>query len=457
MKVFPALSFQMSTWNYYVIKMNARDLSENIKFAHEVHEDKTLDMAIQRALKGERVINEIVPYLQYQEDRFFSALVIAALEGNPKYHPQNDMFGYLEFDGTQEYYALDGQHRLSAVKMLMDDDRFNSPENFEKDEFSVIVIVPKSGESREDFMKKYRKLFSTLNRYAKKTDYATNIIMDEDDMFAILTRRLIMDHEFFRWTGYPNPERIKTTGGIPLKEGATHFTSIETLYEMNIALLSSPERVPSKWGSLKSKGMKAFQQIRPPEEYIETLYNELEMYWDALLTEFPVLREHPSKMRYHEMTDRDRFNGDDHLLFWPMGQMLLAEIARKLIDKQPHDPKHPTPESVGYALRGLGSLEWRLYCPPWQFFLIELILDRRSLRPKWKLRGAGAERKPLFRCAYNILSWSLDLEDYDQNSLANLKKEWESLLRPPQPQEKIDEFWQQVTERREMVIRKRNL
>lgn len=456
MKVFPALSFQMSTWNYYVIKMNARDLSENIKFAHEVHEDKTLDMAIQRALKGERVRNEIVPYLQYQEDRFFSALVIAALDGNPKYHPQNDMFGYLEFDGTQEYYALDGQHRLSAVKMLMDDDRFDSPENFEKDEFSVIVIVPKSGESREDFMKKYRKLFSTLNRYAKKTDYATNIIMDEDDMFAILTRRLIMDHEFFRWTGYPNPERIKTTGGIPLKEGATHFTSIETLYEMNIALLSSPERVSSKWGSLKSKSMRAFQQIRPSEEYIETLYNELEMYWDALLIELPVLREHPSKMRYHEMTDRDRFNGNDHLLFWPMGQMLLAEIARKLIDKQLHDPKHLTPESIGYALRGLDSLEWKIYCPPWQFFLIELVLDRRSLRPKWKLRGAGAERKPLFDCAYNILSWSLDLEDYDQNSLANLKKEWESLLRPPQP-ERIDEFWQQVRERREMVIRKRNL
>ena len=50
-------------------------------------------------------------------------------------------------------------------------------------------------------MKKYRKLFSTLNRYAKKTDGATNIILDEDDTFAILTRRLITDHEFFRWTG----------------------------------------------------------------------------------------------------------------------------------------------------------------------------------------------------------------------------------------------------------------
>ena len=69
----------------------------------------------------------------------------------------NETFGVLKFDGTQKYYALDGQHRLSAIKTLLD--RSNplsdgAPEDFENDEFSVIVIVPRIADSNEDFMPK---------------------------------------------------------------------------------------------------------------------------------------------------------------------------------------------------------------------------------------------------------------------------------------------------------------
>lgn len=448
MKKFPALSFQMGTWNYYVIKMNPRDLSENIKFAYEVHEDKTLDQAIQRVLRGDRVKNEIIPYLQNQPDRFFSSIVIAALEGNPKFHPQNDMFGYLEFDGTQKYYALDGQHRLSAVKMLMDGGGLNVPKDFENDEFAVIVVVPKSGESPEDFMKKYRKLFSTLNRYAKKTDGATNIILDEDDTFAILTRRLITDHEFFRWTGhYRESEKIKTTGGKSLNTGAPFFTTIETLYEMNILLLSSKKRVQSKWGRVDSKAMKVFRQVRPAEAYIDALYNELEIYWDALLAELPILRQDPKIMRYHEITERDRYKGDDNLLFWPVGQRLLAEIARNLIDKRSHDPEHPTPNSVEFALRGLSKVEWRLHRSPWQYLLVTQEPQGRSRTLKWKMRSGGRERKDVERCAYNILSWLLNLS----GAGAALKDQWKSFLIPTPREEMIDEFWEQVKDRKNIV------
>ncbi len=34
----------------------------------------------------------------------------------------NNTFGVLGFDGTQKYYALDGQHRLAAIKSLIDPD-----------------------------------------------------------------------------------------------------------------------------------------------------------------------------------------------------------------------------------------------------------------------------------------------------------------------------------------------
>ena len=137
MNIYPALRSQMGSWNYYVVKMSARELSENVKYASEVYEDRTLDEAIQRTLNEGRVKKEIVEYLKRQQDRFFSSIVVAALEGDPMFYPVeitdnpqfaifrddrrlNEAFGVLKFDGTQKYYALDGQHRLSAIKTLLD-------------------------------------------------------------------------------------------------------------------------------------------------------------------------------------------------------------------------------------------------------------------------------------------------------------------------------------------------
>ena len=74
--------------------------------------------------------------------------------------------------------------------------------------------------------------------------------MDDDDTFAILTRLLITDHTF----GHSDAgrqlasDKIKTIKGQNLKTGDPYFTSIETLYEMNIALLSSSKRLSIGWG-----------------------------------------------------------------------------------------------------------------------------------------------------------------------------------------------------------------
>ena len=135
MNIYPALRSRMGSFKYYVVKMSARELSENVKYASEVYEDRTLDEAIQRVLNESRVNKEIVEYLKRQPDRFFASIVVAALEGNPMFYPVgimedsrfaifhddrrlNESFGVLKFDGTQKYYALDGQHRLSALSKI---------------------------------------------------------------------------------------------------------------------------------------------------------------------------------------------------------------------------------------------------------------------------------------------------------------------------------------------------
>ena len=85
--------------------------------------------------------------------------------------------------GDQDYYALDGQHRLKAIQTLIDrndPDSVEPPEGFADEEVSVLMVVRRD-KSDKEFMKSYRRLFSSLNRWAKATDRDTNIIMDEDD------------------------------------------------------------------------------------------------------------------------------------------------------------------------------------------------------------------------------------------------------------------------------------
>lgn len=64
MNTYPALRSKMGTWDYFVVKMSVSELSQNVMYASEVHEDRTLDTAIQRILNTGRVKKEIVEYLK---------------------------------------------------------------------------------------------------------------------------------------------------------------------------------------------------------------------------------------------------------------------------------------------------------------------------------------------------------------------------------------------------------
>ncbi len=471
MNIYPALRSKMGTWEYYTVKMNASELSRNVLYASEVHEDRTLDEAIQRILNKGRVKSEIVEYLKRQPNRFFSSIVVAALAGNPKFynveitddprfsifkgdHRLNETFGVLHFDGSEKYYALDGQHRLAAIRSLLDKNdpiSEDAPESFDEDELSVIVVVPSGHDTNESFMQKYRRLFSNLNRYAKPMDQATNIIMDEDDTFAILTRRLISNKSFFQsdMSSQKKSVKIKTTKGKNLKTKDPFFTSIETLYDMNISLLSTPQRNAEGWipDSMKKVELKNFKRFRPQDDYIDLLYEELSMYWDGLLEELPVLRTDPTKMRFHDLTNIDQDEGTDHLLFWPIGQQMLSQIARQMLDSI--FPGNITSASVKNALQGLNMLEWKLHQPPWRYFLLVGSEDSSTYSNKWRMRSE--QRTWVVRTGRRLQLWILGLEPNDEKYVENLKSLWKSFLTPAQPDEKVDEMWNQVVKMKEEI------
>ena len=457
MNLYPTMKGSMGRWNYFVVKMTMRELAENVKFAADVYEDRTLDEAIQRALNESRVKRDIVTYLVRQPDRFFSSLVVAALDGNPQWYPisiedderfalfrgdarLNETFGVLSFDGTQNYYALDGQHRLAAIKALVDsnsDVAVDAPQGFKNEEISVIVVVPDEAESHEEFMERYRRLFGNLNRYAKATDTVTNIIMDEDDVFAIITRRLITEHEFFKAPGKQKESvKIKTRKGKNLKSTDSYFTSLETLYAINIRLLSTNSRKNAGWDA-EGSDRATFLRFRPADDVIDSLFDELVLYWNALLDEMPILKTSPTEMRNHAADTALR----DHVLFWPIGQELMADVARDLLNYRQAHPESPRPESIGNALSGLGALEWDFHSVPWRHLL--LIPDNEEMT-NWRIRSE--ERKAAQVVARRIVKWQIGLDELAESEILDLRRTWELLLLPALAAEKIDELWTAIEE-----------
>lgn len=456
MKLFPAIQGTVGTWRYYSTKMTAKELAAQVKFASEVWDSKALDHWIQRALNDSRAKKDISAYLARHDDRFFNSIVVAAIEGNPTFFSvqiaddprfeliaderMNNSFGVLRFDGTQKYYALDGQHRLKAIKALIDNEtEFTAPKGFEDEEFSVIIVVQKSDESRDDFMKKYRRLFSHLNRHAKPMDKATTIIMEEDDAFAICTRRLIQEHPFFSWIDGEST-RVRCQSGENMSVSEPYFTTIITLYEMTIDLLSTPGRQNGgEWGD---RG-KAYKAIRPTDEILDSLYEELVMYWDALLHEFPEFHTETRLMRTTLAEDHE-VDGElstNHLLFRPIGQDLLAKLVRSRLNANLPDPEDFTLDDLKAAVSGLSKAEWRLFCAPWRnlFFVYD------AGRDKWKMRSE--ERVKVKIEGLRLMRWVVGIDNYgDESDLyEQIKAPWRSLLSNV-TDEDAEDMWSQIEE-----------
>jgi len=457
--IYAAIQAKMGTWQYYMVKMRMKELRSEVQFADAVHDDKQLSMAIQRELDAPRAKKGIVEFIARREDRFFGSIVVAALGGKPTFSPISvqdagglgvldalvgDHFGILTFQGDQKYYALDGQHRLYAINAILDPkmreegDLPDPPMGFEDEEISVLLVTPPlnkdsgSGSLVDDptFLRSYRRLFSSLNRYARKTDNSTNIIMDEDDPFAIITRRLITDHDFFRWGGQGDQkekasERVKTDHKN-LTQKDSHVTSLEALYDLNIQLLSTNER-KTQWGGPKPKTGSAYLTFRPEEDYLDSLYAELVMNWDAILETLPDLHSSPETMRIHNPTDLDDEHVDDNLLFWPIGQFAVCAVVREMLDIW--DPKGESTDSAQAALNPLSVINWSLYEEPWNYFW-----RVPNLRGNFTMRSEN--RNEVIGCAKRMMRWIVGLDDLSIADEAALKAEWAFLLRFPSTDDK---------------------
>jgi len=464
MNVYPAIKGRMGEWEYYLVKMTMKHVADEIVFAQDIEEDgdKTLSQAIQRKLNDSRLKNGLVDFLAKRDDRFFASLVVAARGGNPRFYTvtlsdderfeilvgqnMDDHFGVLTFTG-QEYYALDGQHRLKAIKLLLGKEQIPryepppAPAGFDKEEISVLLLTLPDDVPETEFLEKHRRLFASLNRHAKPTSVTDNIIIDEDDAIAIITRRLIHEHPFFRWVGNERDSpRIKTDGSKNLTQTETHFCHLISLYDINWILLDNRNR-SGNWRDpqdpdSKSQPIKQFINFRPSEEFLDQLYQELTIYWDGILQAFPDLYNEPYKMRNHSVDPSDPDDDTrDHLLFWTIGLEMFARVVSELLDEYLPSSEF-NKDDVVEALESLTNIPWDLQEAPWKYLVLI-----QSLRGGWIMRSE--ERSATMTFCRHLLAWIVGLDSLDEDGRRELKIEWRSRLVNPDPSY-IEEAWETI-------------
>ena len=139
-----------------------------------------------------------------------------------------------------------------------------------------------------------RRLFSTLNRYAKPVSKRDIIALDEDDAVAIASRELIENHPLFE------NERILDSKGKAIPESNKKaFTTIITFYECNFELmhLYLDSKVVKDSDGKKQRGSskaKQYIRFRPEQKELDEYISMCTTFWDAVSSEVSCIKEYLS-------------------------------------------------------------------------------------------------------------------------------------------------------------------
>ncbi|HCY76478.1 MAG TPA: DndB [Ignavibacteriales bacterium] len=315
----PALRAKIGNWVYYTTTLTFEEVNKYVeRVDDQLHKSEGLRDLIQRSLT--KNFQSIRDYILNQEERFFNALVLAVYDGIPDWIEvelklgDEDFFnmGFLEFPGNQKIFPLDGQHRVEGIKAALE-----LNENLKNEKITVIFVGHKNDEKG---MQKSRRLFTTLNRYAKPVTMDDIIALDEDDSIAIITRNLLENFDLFM------DDRVtKSKSKAIIDKDKNSFTSIITLYQCNRELLKifrKHRKKESPNSSRDKKNLDEYLKLRPDDEEI-IMYEKLCLeFWHSFRDKIPFINEflQNSKRRIEQpaLKFRNSDNGGN-LLFRPVG------------------------------------------------------------------------------------------------------------------------------------------
>ena len=283
------LKGQYSLWKYTIPYFSSVvDISFAKKYLHlvdDIPQSETINWSIhelfQRDVAWDRVNKEIATYLRNPDrPQFFNALTIALIpkngvgfdgvyEGGPYKRIDDDMLeDPTEVGGIQIYeykgsegtagklrwdndtiiaVAVDGQHRLAAIKQVADQILLDKAE---ETKIPIIFIIPdeKAGfisppSGKEGTIASpLRKIFTDLNKHARTVSRARQILLDDQDPVSVCVRRVIGES----LGGESEPNRLPLVFVDWLSEKnkidtGPFIITITQLYEIVSTLLKIPD------------------------------------------------------------------------------------------------------------------------------------------------------------------------------------------------------------------------
>lgn len=345
----------MGDWEYYVTSLTFNQVRDYVsRIDDELHQSDSLKEMIQRAITNNFI--SIKEYILNQPERFFNALVLAVYNDYPDWreieftYEDTETFsmGLLEFPGNHKIFPVDGQHRVEGIKAAL----LENPE-LGTEKIAAIFIGHKNDQNG---MQRTRRLFSTLNRYAKPVTMDDIIALDEDDSVAISTRELVEGFELFKGDRIPKTE----TKAIP-ETDKDAFTSIITLYQCNLEVLKRFRRLRKETSPNDTRdklSLKKYLKFRPQKEEIDLFIEFCSNFWSLFSDKFDVVKAFLEKQEANPASEyRNRDNGGN-LIFRPVGLRPLIQAIFSIEKREGGE--------IATILTKLNSLDFTLSEIPWR-------------------------------------------------------------------------------------------
>jgi DNA sulfur modification protein DndB len=400
--VIPAIKAQMGSIPYYETTMTAQELAASVRPAQETDgwASATIEDRIQRELNEKRVKDEIVPYLRKAADRFFGAVIVLLMDGKLEFEDVTEFglkvpsaqrsaaarMGFLNIVGG-ERIVLDGQHRLAALRSVVqrnfeEDGEADFSAEVPSDEVCVIFIEFENAE-------KTRRIFNKVNRSARVTTRADNIITSEDDGFAIVTRRLVRNDAPLGITHPPKNELIVDWKHNTIGDRSLKLTTISAVYE-TVKDIVDAEGI----GMVDEKK----SVVRPSEDELHEAYEAAGQWWGKLMatiTPFKQAAANPAGL------PKMRKEGTYKLLLKPNGQQALVKGLARAVERG---------ADLDQAIERANRIDWASM-KLWENVLI-------------KPNGGMIARSEAYKLAANLISYLVASENTSEEQRAALNHDF---------------------------------
>lgn len=385
----PAIRATIGDWIYYVTTLTFQQVKDNVsKVDEELHRSESLKELIQRSVTNNYL--SIKNYILNQPELFFNSLVLAVYDDYPNWREieitydgeETYQLGLLDFPGQHKIFPLDGQHRVEGIKAALEE----NPQ-LGSQQIAAIFVGHKNDEMG---MRRSRRLFSTLNRYAKPVTMDDIIALDEDDSIAIVTRELLETFDLF------TSNRVTKNKNKAIQDNdKTSFTSIITLYDCNYELLKlfrKKRKIEAPNDARDFRTFSEYLKFRPEDIEVELFNNFCTAFWTAFANSFEVIQTYLSNQSQNPAAAFRNSENGGNLLFRPVGLYPIIQAAIEIHKRTQYD--------FATIFNQMNELNFSINEKPWRQvvwnpyehlmimgnqgitkLLVQFLFDRSILRP----------------------------------------------------------------------------